>query len=346
MDISWKIFTLPLASAFTISKGTFTHRRAIIIQLSQDGCFGLGEATEITYYGISLERFVRLIEKNLLTLQEIELDSPEEYHDKISLILGHEPFLLCAFDCAAHDLYGHLLKKPTRQILQINQHSQNLATSFTIGIGPIKEMVEKINQTPWPIYKIKLGTSEDMEIMRALRQETNAILRVDANGGWTASETVKNSAILADLGVEFIEQPLPPLALDEMKSVRLKSPLPLIADESCQTESDVVKCQHAFDGINIKLMKCGGLTVALRMIDQARKLNLKIMIGCMTETSVGISAAAQLIAMVDYVDLDGAMLIKEDVARGVCFVSGYPVFPKTNGLGCELLSDEKVAHLD
>jgi L-alanine-DL-glutamate epimerase-like enolase superfamily enzyme len=346
MDISWKIFTLPLASTFTISKGTFTHRRALIVRLGQDGCTGLGEATEITYYGISIERFVKLIAENLSTLQQIKLSSPEEYHEAISMIFGHEPFLLCAFDCAAHDLYGQLVKKTTRELLQIDQKNQDLATSFTIGIGSIKEMIEKIKKTPWPIYKIKLGTPEDMKIMKALRQETDAILRVDANGGWTASETVKNSAILKDLGVEFIEQPMPIAAIDEMRKVRLKSHLPLIADESCQTEIDVGKCQGAFDGINIKLMKCGGLTVALRMIAEARKLNLKIMIGCMTETSIGISAAAQLIPLVDYVDLDGAMLIKEDVASGVSFVAGYPVFPEKYGLGCQLLNVENLAHLD
>ncbi|MCB0685999.1 MAG: hypothetical protein KDC53_05725, partial [Saprospiraceae bacterium] len=135
MEISWKIFSLPLASPFVISKGTFTHRRALILKLTQNGVSGLGEATEITYYGISLERFEGIIQQNLSKLTAIELTTPEEYFFKISPILSSEPFLLCAFDCAAHDLYGHLQKRSTREILNLELRDDFPQSSFTIGIG-------------------------------------------------------------------------------------------------------------------------------------------------------------------------------------------------------------------
>ncbi|NND33395.1 MAG: dipeptide epimerase [Saprospiraceae bacterium] len=343
MQISWKIFSLPLASVFTISKGSFSQRRAMIVQLKQDGCVGYGEATEISYYGISLDSFTRLLTHHLADLKRIELTSPQDYFTKISGILGHEPFLLSAFDCAAHDLYGHLNKKPTREMLQIGEPNSFKPTSFTIGIGEINEMIGKIHATPWPIYKIKLGTDADVDIVRSLREETKAILRVDANEGWTAEETIENGRVMEALGVEFIEQPMPRDADDEMGSVLENTSIRFIADESCQQQKDVTRCKGKYHGINIKLMKCGGLTAALSMIEEARSLGLEIMIGCMTESSIGISAAAQLIPLVDYVDLDGAMLIKKDIASGVKFNQGFPVFPDKNGLGCQLLDVDQQA---
>lgn len=339
MEISWKIFSLPLASPFVISKGTFTHRKALILKLTQDGVSGLGEATEITYYGISIERFEGIIQQNLAKLAAIELTTPEEYFFKLTPILSTEPFLLCAFDCAAHDLYGKMQKKSTREILGIDLREDLPQSSFTIGIGPIDEMIEKIRAKQWPIYKIKLGTEDDLAIIRALRRETDAIIRVDANEGWTAQQTVTLSKAFADLDVEFIEQPLPKNQDREMASILAECALPMIADESCQTYKDVETCQGKFTGINIKLMKCGGLTPALHMVQKARKLGLKVMVGCMTESSVGISAAAQLVPLVDYVDLDGSILIKEDIATGAHLRNGWMIFPEENGLGCQLMRE-------
>ena len=340
MQISWKIFSLPLTSAFVISKGTFTHRRTLIVQLKQDGCVGLGEATEISYYGISLEKYIALIREHMIDLQKLEVKSPADYFAKVSTFFGNEPFLLSAFDCAAHDLYGHLTKKKASENLQIDLQATTKPTSYTIGIGNVDEMAAKIKAKPWPIYKIKLGTVQDIKIMRSVRQVTDAVLRVDANEGWTEAETIKNSKILHDLNVEFIEQPMPRVEDGAMKKIISQLPIPFIADESCQTQEDVRRCQGKYDGINIKLMKCGGLTIARQMIEEARSLDLKIMIGCMTESSIGISAAAQLIPLVDFVDLDGSMLIEQDIATGVSFADGYALYPDRFGLGCQLLTDK------
>ena len=190
---------------------------------------------------------------------------------------------------------------------------------------------------PWPIYKIKLGTDKDIEIITALRQQTDAIFRVDANCAWTADQTIEYAPKLKALGVEFIEQPLPKEDFEGMKKVFQQSVLPVIADESCQTERDVKKCHQHFHGINIKLMKCGGLTPARRMIKEAKALGMKLMVGCMTESTIGISAIAQLLPLLDYVDMDGPLLIRNDIATGVIVIDGKAHFPDENGTGAQLI---------
>jgi L-alanine-DL-glutamate epimerase-like enolase superfamily enzyme len=197
-------------------------------------------------------------------------------------------------------------------------------------------MVDKMKETPWPIYKIKLGTKNDIKIVAELRKHSNSIFRIDANCGWTADETLKNAILLKELGVEFIEQPLPAEDWNGAKNVFENSSLPIIADESCIVESDIEKCHKHFHGVNIKLMKCGGLTPALRMISKAKELEMKTMVGCMTESTVGISAIAHLTPQLDYVDMDGAMLIKNDPAFGVVLKYGEISFAKQNGTGASL----------
>jgi L-alanine-DL-glutamate epimerase-like enolase superfamily enzyme len=201
-------------------------------------------------------------------------------------------------------------------------------------------MVAKLNEFPgWPIYKIKLGTDRDLEIVRELRKHAPATFRVDANCGWTAEQTIANAPELKQLGVEFIEQPLKADLWQEMERVKAKCVLPVIADESCIVESDVERCAGLFHGINIKLVKCGGLTPARRMISRARQLGLSVMVGCMTESSVGISAIAQLLPLLDYVDMDGAVLLAKDIASGVTVERGICRYPNENGSGVRLLEE-------
>ena len=199
-------------------------------------------------------------------------------------------------------------------------------------------MVAKMAEFPgWPIYKIKLGTDRDLEIVRELRKHTTATFRVDANCGWTADQTIAFAPELKKLGVEFIEQPLKADRWDDLRRVGQESALPIVADESCIVESDVERCAGVFQGINIKLVKCGGLTPARRMIAQARQRGLQVMVGCMTESTVGISAIAQLLPLLDYVDMDGAVLLAEDVATGVRLDRGRCMFPDAPGHGLQLL---------
>ena len=195
-----------------------------------------------------------------------------------------------------------------------------------------------MTELPWPIYKIKLGTKEDIAIVAELRKHTDAIFRIDANCGWTVPETINNAVALKKLGVEFLEQPLKADDWEGHKEVFKHSALPIIADESCIIEEDVAKCHNHFHGVNIKLVKCGGLTPARRMIAQAKKLGMKTMVGCMTESTVGISAIAHLLPELDFVDMDGTLLITNDIATGITLSNGIIQYSEINGTGVRLIA--------
>ncbi len=194
-------------------------------------------------------------------------------------------------------------------------------------------MVAKLKEKPWPIYKIKLGTKEDIKIMEELRKHTNAVFRVDANAGWKLDEALELIPALKDLDVELVEQPLAKDDWEGMKVLYGKSVLPLFADEACVAEQDVEKCHGHFHGINIKLTKCSGITPALRMIAKARELNMKVMIGCMNESTIGSAAIAHLAPLADHIDMDGPLLLSEDLATGVTYDHGRVSVSGKNGLG-------------
>lgn len=336
MQISLQKFTLPLKHTFSISRESHDFQDTLIVGLQLNGQIGYGEATSNPYYGITIESMMEEIEGVRQELQVFEFTTPEILHQLLAM-KGLSEFSLCAVDLAAHDLYGKLLGKPLYEIWKTNIDHYPI-TNYTIGIAPIEKMVAKMKEVPWPIYKIKLGTNDDINIVKELRQHTDATFRIDANCAWTAEETILNAPQLKALGVEFLEQPLAANDWEGMEKVMHRSVLPIIADESCIVETDVEKCGLHFNGINIKLTKCGGLTPALRMIKKGKELGLKIMVGCMTESTVGTSAIAQLLPQLDYVDMDGPMLIKEDIAEGVKIVAnGKIIFPKLGGSGIKLL---------
>ncbi|MEP7259071.1 MAG: enolase C-terminal domain-like protein, partial [Flavitalea sp.] len=200
-------------------------------------------------------------------------------------------------------------------------------------IDTIEKMLEKMRANPWPVYKVKVGTPDDIAILSAIRANTSSKIRVDANAGWTLEEALLKIPLLKELDVEFVEQPLAKENWEGMKVLYAQSPIPLIADESCVVEQDVQKCQGHFHGINIKLTKCSGLTPARRMIAEARKLDLKLMVGCMNESTIGAAAIAQLLPLVDYADLDGPLLLKEDIATGLTYQDGRVTLSGKPGLG-------------
>ena len=350
-------FDLPLKHPFTIARGTINIQQTLIVELSEDGHYGYGEATTNSYYGATYEHMIAALESVRPQLEAATLGDPTQLWTEMAPHFADCSFALCALDEAAHDLWGKKLGAPVYKLWALDEERGSgmedrdqptrrslLAprslppSNFTIGIDTLDRMVAKLNEMPgWPIYKIKLGTPDDVAIVRELRRHTDAIFRVDANGGWTADEAIAKSRELAALGVEFIEQPLPAADWSGDRRVFLESALPVIADESCIIESDVDRCAGHFHGINIKLVKCGGLTPARRMIDRARQLGLKVMVGCMTESTVGISAIAQLLPLLDYVDMDGATLLARDIATGVQLDHGRCIYPQENGTGVQLL---------
>ena len=328
--------TLYLKEAFTISRGSYSERKAVIVELSAAGKIGYGEASEHAYYGIDRDEMLQLAKAVIPVIERYSFDNPSNFWRYLKPHIGNNPFLQCAIDNAAHDLYGNIGRQPCHK--QWGLKAEDLIkTSYTLSIDSIDKMVEKLKTTNFDIYKIKLGTPDDMAILRALRQHSKALFRVDANCAWTVEQTIRFSKEMKDLGVEFIEQPLPADDWEGMKEVYEKSALPIIADEACSTEDMVPIAAKHFHGINIKLMKCGGLTPALRMIDYAKTLGLKVMVGCMVESSVGCSAIAQLLPLLDYVDMDGALLLADDPATGAeVLADGAVVLPERNGLGIEM----------
>lgn len=343
MQLSLKKFTLPLKHTFSISRESHDFQDTLIVSLSSDTETssaqvetGYGEATSNPYYGITTESMISEIEAIKKEIEDFELEHPEAFH-RFLVEKGLSNFAICALDLAAWDLYGKLKGKPLHDLWGTSKEKYP-TTNYTIGLDTVEKMVSKMKETPWPIYKIKLGTTDDVAIVRELRKHTDSIFRIDANCAWSAKETIFNAALLKDLRVEFLEQPLKADNWEGMEQVMHQSVLPVIADESCIVESDVERCGLHFNGINIKLTKCGGLTPALRMIKKGKELGLKVMVGCMTESSVGISAIAQLLPQLDYVDMDGTMLLKEDIADGVRLTKNAEViFPALSGSGITLL---------
>jgi L-alanine-DL-glutamate epimerase-like enolase superfamily enzyme len=345
-------FDLKIKDRFKIAHHERDSQETLIVELqavNADGSTisGFGETTANPYYGFTIERMQDEIEQLREHIENFSITDkseasglagkPEAFWEHLYPHLQKSSFTLCALDMAAHDLFGKKLGKPLYEIWGLNPDDAP-ASNYTIGIDSIEKMVQKMQAMPWPLYKIKLGTNEDIEIVKALRKHTDAIFRVDANCAWGVEETINNSVALQKLGVEFIEQPMAGDDFEGMKEVYKHSALPLIADESCIVETDVARCHGHFHGVNVKLTKCGGLTPARRMIAEARKLNMKVMVGCMTESSVGISAIAHLAPLLDYVDMDGALLLAEDVATGVKVKPDGVEYAQENGTGARLIA--------
>ncbi|MHA4845638.1 dipeptide epimerase [Flavitalea antarctica] len=335
MKSTYHPFNLPFEYPFTISSGTKTHQPTLIVSLEHMGKVGYGEAPAIAYYNIPVEKMIGDFERKRQMIEKFAYTSPERYWHYLHHLFPMNNFLVCALDIASWDLYGKISGKPLYQLWDLDPEKSPL-TDYTIGIDTIEKMVEKMKARPWPIYKIKLGRPEDIEIVKALRKHTDALLRVDANSGWTLEEALIKIPQLKDLGVELIEQPLHKDNWEGMKVLFRQSPLPLIADESCVVESDVEKCRNHFHGINIKLTKCSGITPAMRMIEDARSFGMKVMIGCMNESTVGSAAIAHLAPLADLIDMDGPLLLAEDVADGLNIINGKIELSGYPGLGINL----------
>ena len=346
---------LPLRHAWTIAHGTRTVQRNLIVALydPDSGETGYGEAPAIPYMGVTIPQLIERVRWDDPRLRRawedavFGADGSDEpgqapTWQEMTLTRGVDAngrFIRAAMDMAVYDLWGKRRGRSTRSLWS-QPGDPRPASDYTIGLADPEVMIAKLREFPgFPVYKIKLGHAaeaggieQDLAVLRRLREATDRPLRVDANTAWTAEQTIRVSEPLRDLGVEFIEQPLPPGApRSEHEAAYFGSVLPIVADESCQVEEDVAACAGLFHGINIKLSKCGGITPARRMIDRARELSLRVMMGCMTETSVGISAIGQLLPRLDDVDMDGALLLApgSDPAQGVRVgADGVAIYPQ------------------
>lgn len=324
-------FDMKLKYPFSISRHTYYSQPNIVLEMKYDGLCGYGEATTNPYYHITIDHLKESFDAMSKRIKGYNFESPDQLYDDFSDFLNINSFALGALNNASWDLYGKLNNCPVYELIDLPKTTSPL-TSYTLGIDKKEVLLKKMEDLPWPVYKIKLGTPHDLDIIKFIRKHTNSILRVDANCAWDFEQTINMSRELKELNVELIEQPMAAKSPDQ-KLCYKNTTLPLIADESCCTESDVEQCQNEFHGINIKLLKCGGLSPALRMIKKGRDLGLKIMVGCMTESSIGISAAAQLMPFVDYADLDGPLILAEDLASGLTFGYGNLLLSEKNGFG-------------
>ncbi|GAB3491642.1 dipeptide epimerase [Spirosoma knui] len=340
MELLFHRVDLRLKHTFTIAHDSRDVQPTLLVELRDSVYSGFGEATATRYYGITIDGMIAALEALRERIESYTLTDPEAFWADMQPHLAQHPFALCALDQAAWDLWAKKQEQPLYKLWNLDPATSPL-TNYTIGLDTPERMLEKMQEWPWPLYKIKLGRPEtDLDVVKLLRHHTDALFRIDANCGWEAADAIAKSRVLADLGVEFIEQPLPANDWAGAKAVFDQSALPVMADESCIVEADVDRCAGYFHGVNIKLTKCGGLTPARRMIRRARELGLRVMVGCMTESSVGISAIAQLLPLLDYADLDGSLLIANDPATGVTFNYGQVIYAAENGTGAQLVVRE------
>jgi L-alanine-DL-glutamate epimerase-like enolase superfamily enzyme len=332
MNIRYWSYRLKFRHPFTISKGTKTHQPTLVVELEHFGIKGYGEAPAIAYYNIPVEKMIEDLEAKKEMIEKFAFTDPERYWHYLHHLLPNNSFLVCALDIAAWDIYGKMKRKKLYELWG-GDISRNPVCDYTIGIDTIEKMVSKMKEKPWPIYKIKVGTADDIAIVRALRENTGAILRVDANAAWDLETARALIPQLKELGVELVEQPLAKDNWEGMKILYKESSLPLYADESCVAEKDVERCKDHFHGINIKLTKCSGITPARRMIDKAKELGIKVMIGCMNESTIGSAAIAHLLPFIDEVDMDGPLLLEEDLATGIDYDYGKIGYSNEPGLG-------------
>ena len=333
MKLSFYRYDLKLRHPFTIARGSRTIEPVVIVQVEQDNIVGYGEAAPSKRYGEDENTVQVFLSKIDLRRFEspFELESISKYMD--GLAEGNYS-AKAAIDIALHDWIGKKLDIPLYRYWGLDK-TKTPVTSFTIGIDKPEVIEKKIEEAQeFPVLKIKLGGDNDEEIMRTIRKTTHKTVRVDANEGWKTREVALDKIKwLEQQGVEFVEQPMPASDLASVAWVRERVNLPLVADESCIRLGDISGLIQAYDGINIKLMKCTGLREAIRMIHTARSCGMKVMVGCMIETSVAITAAAHLSPLVDYADLDGSVLTTNDPFEGVMFERGKLVLSDRPGLG-------------
>jgi L-alanine-DL-glutamate epimerase-like enolase superfamily enzyme len=333
MTLSFRPYELRLKHVFTLATSSRSVTPDVLTEIRYDGTVGYGEASMPPYLGESVESVTGFLKKVDLS----GFESPflmEEILQYVDSISPGNHAAKASVDIALHDLTGKLMNQPWYRIWGLDPR-KTPDTSFTIGIDKADVVREKVREAaPYRILKVKLGQKNDREMIETIRSVTDKPLCVDVNQGWTDREkALEMVEWLKEKGVVFVEQPMPKESVDDIAWLTSKSPLPVIADEAIQTAADLKSVQGAYSGINVKLMKCGGMRAAYTMINMARTVGMKVMIGCMTETSCAVTAAAQLSPLVDWADLDGNLLIDNDVFDGLKIIDGKITLPDRPGIG-------------
>lgn len=333
LRLETELLTLHTRHPFIIARGGQSEYRTVMVKIrDDDGVEGWGEAAATRFYGETLET----VQAALATYASHLGDDPmqlETIERALELALRRNAAARAAISMALHDLVGKRLGVPVWKLWGLDRSAAPQST-FTIGIDTPAMLRQKVAEAAeYPILKIKLGSANDLELLQTIRGATTKELRVDANCGWTPAHAVRMLPVLEEFGVTVLEQPVAPTDLDGLAHIRRHAKIPLIADESCVTAADIPALAGRVDGINIKLAKCGSLREALRMIAVARTHGMMVMVGCMIESSLGITGAAHFTPLVDIVDLDGAALLRDDPFQGASIAGGQVSLPETPGLG-------------
>lgn len=333
LRLDTEILSLTTRHPFIIARGGQSDYQTVMVRITDgDGVEGWGEAAATRFYGETLDTVLAAMPTYapLLGDDPFQLDTIER---RLESALPRNAAARAAISAALHDLIGKRLGVPVWRLWGLDPAKAPRST-FTIGMDTPEMMRQKVAEAAdYPILKIKLGSERDLELLRTIRDATDRELRVDANCGWSAAHAIEMLPVLEEFGVTVLEQPVAPDDFEGLEQVRRSARIPLIADESCVTSSDIPQLVGRVDGINIKLAKCGSLREALRMIAIARAHGMMVMVGCMIESSLGITAAAHVTPLVDIVDLDGAALLRDDPFAGATIDGGQLTLPSTPGLG-------------
>ena len=336
MQLTCAIHTVHTTHPFIIARGGTSDWRLVLVKIrDNDGVEGWGEAAPSRFYGETAESVMAAVSSFAPLLESANAWSLEAIEQQLQLALRWNAAARCAVSAALHDLQGKRLGVPLWKLWGLDPAAAP-KSSYTIGIAPDEETLRaRVREAAaYPILKVKLGGARDTETIRIVRKEApNAILRVDANAAWNAKHAIQMMDTLVQCGVEMLEQPVAPHDIAGFKFIRERSPIPVFADESCVVATDIPRLADAVDGVNIKLMKCGSLREALRMIAVARAHSLKVMCGCMVESTLGIAAAAHFSPLIDYADLDGAALLSDDPFAGPSIPNGIITLGDAPGLG-------------
>ncbi|MCF6241809.1 MAG: dipeptide epimerase [Bacteroidales bacterium] len=339
MKLTFKSYTLHLKHQFTLAQSSRSTTPVVLTKIEYENYVGYGEASMPPYLGESHETVIKFLSKvDLKQFKDpFQLADILNYVDKIA---PKNSAAKASVDIALHDLLGKIMNRAWYQIWGFTKEKTPL-TTYTIGIDSEEVIREKVKEAaPYKILKVKLGRDNDKEIVKVIRSVTDKPIAVDINQGWKDREQALDLIYwLKEQNTLFIEQPMPKDLIDDLAWLTSKSPLPIIADEGVQGIADVVKAKDIYHGINIKLMKCGGMRNAREMLSIARALGMQVMLGCMTETSCAVSAAAQLAAAVDFADLDGNLLISNDPFDGLEVVKGKALANNEPGIGVDLIDE-------
>lgn len=334
LQLSYKRNNFPFQYPFSLAKGTKTHQDSLQVCLSFAALKGWGEATAITYHNVTVEDMIKVLEARKMMIERYTFIEPERFWHFLHHLIPAEKFLTSALDIAGWDLFGKMKRQPVYQLLGLNWENVPL-TDYTLGIATPEAITARIKAHPFPVYKMKMGSAADLEAVKAARQLTDARIRLDINEAWTLEDARILLPQLEALNIELIEQPLHREDISGMQALRTLTSIPIIADEACQGEKDLEPVAALYDGINVKLSKCSGLTPAFSLVKAAKAKKLKVMLGCMSEGVVGCTAISHLLPLADYADIDGPLILEDNTFTGMQIKEGYITAPQGTGLGLQ-----------